>query len=225
MSSTRDDPPPEPRMGDTLPGARPCPEMLSFLLTRRSVAANSLGAPGPSADELRILLRAAARVPDHGKLTPWRFIVVTGDARDRLGAVLERATAADDPTCGPERLKFERKRLARAPVVVVVVSRAVQDHKIPEWEQILSAGAVCHGLLLAAHAAGYAGQWLTEWYAYHDDVRHALMLDSKERIAGFVYIGTPQVAPLERARPNLDSLITQWTEETGSRSSSFAETP
>ncbi len=194
------------------PMAEPVPEAMTLLLTRRSVVAAKLGAPGPAADELRRILTAAARVPDHKKLVPWRFILFEGEAREAFGRVLADACAAEaaEPA-SPVRLETEAARFLRAPVVVAVISRIARENVVPEWEQILSAGAACQNLLLAAHAAGYAAQWITEWYAYSPRVRAALGLDERERVAGFVYIGTAREAPTERPRPALDDIVTRWT--------------
>lgn len=199
-----------PDMGEPLPGASPDSRMLETLLTRRSTVANNLGRPGPSARDLKTILRAASRVPDHGKLAPWRFIVFKGKARAEFGAVLERAWRGQEPNAPDQRLALERGRFLRAPVVVAVISRVRENHKIPEWEQILSAGAVCQTMLLAAHASGYDAQWITEWYAYDPLVRRALGMEAGERVAGFVYMGTAKERPLERVRPDLDVLTENW---------------
>ncbi|MFP3943849.1 MAG: nitroreductase [Alphaproteobacteria bacterium] len=203
-------PPSAPRTGERLPRAEPDPVMLETLLTRRSTVANSLGPPGPAPRELKDILRAAARVPDHGKLAPWRFVVFTGRARAEFGEVLAKAWAAQDETASEERLALERGRFLRAPVVVAVISRVRENHKIPEWEQILSAGAACQTMLLAARASGYDGQWITEWYAYDPLVRRALGMEAGERVAGFIYMGTAKDAPLERARPDLTAVMRNW---------------
>ena len=182
---------------------------LSLLQRRRSVAAHLLGEPGPGAAELQTLLTVATRVPDHGRLAPWRFVVLSGDARARIGETIAAAFRADNPSADPERIAFERARLARAPLVIAVVSRAQPHVKIPEWEQVLSAGAVCMNLLNAAHGLGYGATWITEWYAYDRRVLDALGLDPGERIAGFVHIGTILEPPAERVRPDLAQLVTR----------------
>ncbi len=158
------------------------------------------------------MLRLAARVPDHGKLFPWRFLVFAGAARARFGEVLAARWLALVPDAPPEILAAERARFLRAPLVVGVVSRSVSGTKIPEWEQQLSAGAVCFNLLLAAQAMGYAGVWLTEWYAYDDGIAQALGLAAGERIAGFIHIGTARDAPPERERPDMGKLVHVWPE-------------
>jgi len=189
---------------------RPAPQTLGLLLSRRSGSAKAMTGPGPSSEELRTILAAGARVPDHGKLAPWRFIVIAGDGRARLGSVLVRALAETEPNASPVRIEQEQGRFLRAPVVIAVVSRAREGIPIPVWEQQLSAGAVCQTMLIAAHALGYVGNWLTEWCAYNATVMSALGLDSAERIAGFLYFGQPAQPLEERVRPNLDSLITNF---------------
>jgi nitroreductase len=183
---------------------------LDLLLARRSVSANSLAEPGPSAAELELILRAASRVPDHKKLVPWRFILFQGAARAEFGKVLAQVCAAEEKDPGAFRLENEAKRFLRAPLVIAVISRVVENPAAPEWEQILSAGAACQNLSLAATALGYGVQWITEWCAYSDGVRRALRLAENERVAGFVYIGTPKEKPDERERPALAEIVTSW---------------
>lgn len=185
---------------------RPAPAALDLLLSRRSGSAKTMMEPGPTSEELNMLLTAATRAPDHGKLFPWRFIVFEGDARKRMGLLLAECLVASEPQTTPERLAQERRRFLRAPVVVAVISRVRESIPIPEWEQILSAGAVCQNLLIAAHAIGFVANWITEWCAYHPVVKERLGLKSGERVAGFIYIGTPAVALEERVRPELDKI-------------------
>lgn len=166
--------------------------------------------PGPSADQLRTILACASRVPDHGKLAPWRFILFEGDARKRMGDVLADVVRTTEPEASLERVALEQRRFLRAPVVIGVVSRVREGIPIPEWEQTLSAGACCMNMLIAAHALGFVANWLTEWYAFHPLVRDELKLKSGERIAGFIYIGHPAAPLSERARPSLDSLVTSY---------------
>ena len=153
--------------------------------------------------------RLAARVPDHGKLAPWRFIVIAGAARDRIGAVIANTYAADNPEADAARLDLEARRLAHAPVVIAVVSRAGPHIKIPEWEQVLSAGAATMNLVVAANAHGFATAWLTEWYAYDRRVLEALGLEPREKLAGFVHIGRPEEVPPDRPRPALADIVTR----------------
>lgn len=186
------------------------PDALQLLKTRRSVKPIELAGPGPSAAELDTLLSVASRVPDHGKLTPWRFIVFEDDARAAAGEKIATVFRADHPDATADQIEFERQRLARAPLVVAVVSRAGPHVKIPEWEQVLSAGAAAMNLLTAAHALGYAGTWITEWYAYDARVLAALGVKPEERLAGFVHIGRPAKPPEDRPRPPLSDIVTRY---------------
>jgi nitroreductase len=186
-------------------------DVIKLLTTRRSFKAVELSGPAPSAAELDTLLTIASRVPDHGKLTPWRFIVFEGAARRAAGATIADAFHAKYPDAKPEQVEFERERLTRAPLVVAVVSRAAQHAKIPEWEQVLSAGAAAMNLVLAAHALGYGANWITEWYAYDRSVLDALGLAPHERIAGFIHIGRPPGTPEDRPRPPLHEIATRFS--------------
>lgn len=187
-------------------------DALKLLTTRRSFKAVELTGPGPSAAELDTLLTVASRVPDHGKLTPWRFIVFEGEARLAAGEAIAAAFAAKYPDAKPEHVDAERQRLARAPLVIAVVSRAAPHGKIPEWEQVLSAGAAAMNLVLAAHALGYAANWLTEWYAYDRAVLDALGLAPHERIAGFIHIGRAPGPAEDRPRPPLNEIATRFAD-------------
>ena len=191
------------------------PDALKLLTTRRSFKAVELGEPGPSPAEIDTLLTVASRVPDHGKLTPWRFIVFEGQARHAAGAAIAAAFRKKYPDAKPEHVEAERARLLRAPLVIAVVSRAAPHGKIPEWEQVLSAGAAAMSLVLAAHALGYGANWITEWYAYDRGVLDALGLAPHERIAGFVHIGRPPGPPEDRPRPPLDEIVTHFTASHG----------
>lgn len=183
---------------------------IDLLVTRRSGSAKAMREPGPSAAQLETILQAAARVPDHGKLFPWRFIVFQGADRAAFGIALARIVFQENPDASDERLGIERTRFTRAPVVVAVVSSPKQGTPIPEWEQILSAGAVCQTLLLATHALGYVGNWITEWPAYHPAVSEVLGLSLDERIAGFLYLGSPVEQLKERVRPDLSVHVRHW---------------
>jgi nitroreductase len=186
-------------------------ETIDLLLTRRSAKPAMLGAPGPSSAELATILTAATRVPDHKKLVPWRFIVFEGEARAAFGRVLSEACLAEGaqaPTQG--RLESERMRLLRSPLVIAVISRVTPNPAAPEWEQVLSCGAACFNLCLAANALGFGTCWITEWYSYSPAVRDALHLAVNERIAGFVYIGTATQRQEERERPQLAGIVTRW---------------
>lgn len=186
-------------------------DALALLAARRSVKPDMLAAPGPTPEELARILTIAARVPDHKKLVPWRFIVFEGEARGRMGEVIAAACQAEEKEPpSPVRLEAERNRLLRAPVVVAVISRIVPRPGAPEWEQILSAGAATFGLCLASNALGFGTSWITEWIAYSPRVRTALGLAESERVAGFVYIGTPKENPSDRERPDLSDIVTRW---------------
>jgi nitroreductase len=186
------------------------PDALDLLKTRRSVKPMELSEPGPSPDELATILTIASRVPDHGKLVPWRFIVFEGDARLAAGEPIAAAFHTDHPEATGEQLEFERRRLARSPLVIAVVSRAGPHAKIPEWEQVLSAGAAAMTLVMAVHAHNYAANWITEWYAYDRRVVEALGIAANERIAGFIHIGTPAQKPEDRPRPPLEATVTRY---------------
>lgn len=182
--------------------------IIDHLKTRRSLPPQQLSEPAPDAAQLETLLGIASRVPDHGRLTPWRFIVIAGDARTRIGGTIAAAYRADNPDASEDKVAAEGGRLARAPLVVAVVSKAGPHPKIPEWEQVLSAGAVCTSLIVAATGMGFGATWLTEWFAFDRRVLDALGLAPSERIAGFIHIGTPQSAPTERPRPALADIVT-----------------
>jgi nitroreductase len=183
------------------------PGALDLLLSRRSGSAKAMTGPGPNSDQLKVILEAAARAPDHGKLFPWRFIVFEGEGRERMGELLAECTRVTEAEPSEERLVAERNRFLRAPVVVGVVSRTREAIPIPVWEQVLSAGAVCQTMLIAAHASGFVANWITEWPAYHPLVKERLGLKPGERIAGFVYIGTSAIALEERVRPEMDKIV------------------
>ncbi|MBI4275254.1 MAG: nitroreductase [Rhizobiales bacterium] len=186
------------------------PEAIDLLKTRRSVKPMELTGPGPSAAEIDTILSIASRVPDHGKLTPWRFIVFEGDARLAAGDKIAAVFRAENPGATADQIEFEHNRLARAPLVIAVVSRAAPHVKIPEWEQMLSAGAAAMSLVFAAHALGYAANWITEWYAYDRRTLEAFGVKASERIAGFVHIGRPVKPPEDRPRPALTDIVTRY---------------
>ena len=185
------------------------PETLSLLLSRRSGSAKAMKGPGPDAEQLDRILSAGVRVPDHGKLRPWRFIVFEGEGRVRMGTILAEMIAGT-PDVSPERVEQERSRFMRAPVVIGVVSRARELLPIPVWEQQLSAGAVCMSILIAAHALGFQASWITEWCAYHPGVLERIGLKATERIAGFIYIGQNAVTLEDRPRPAAESITTRF---------------
>ncbi len=205
-------PPPAPEFGEPVSSARASAETLELMARRRSTPAAKLTGPGPSPEQVDALLRLAARAPDHKKLAPWRFVVFEGDARARAGRVIADAFKAAHPDADDQRLGLEALRFERAPTVVAVVSAMNPNHPaVPEWEQGLSAGAVCQNLVIAAHAMGFAGQWLTEWLAYDAAVVSAFGLGPFERIAGYVYLGTAADEARERPRPDVGAITTRWT--------------
>jgi nitroreductase len=185
-------------------------DALNLLRTRRSVKPVELAGPGLTAIEVETLLTIASRVPDHGKLVPWRFIVFDGEARLAAGEAIAKAFRAKYPDAAPEQVDYERKRLARAPLVIAVVSRAAPHVKIPEWEQVLSAGAAAMSLVFAAHALGFAANWITEWYAYDRTVLDALGLAPHEKIAGFIHVGRHATPAEDRPRPPLSDIVTRY---------------
>ena len=191
--------------------ANSLPAALELLARRRSVKAQMMCEPGPDDTALEGMLEAAMRVPDHGKLGPWRFLVLRGEKRGALGERLAKRFQELNPEADEEALALERGRFERAPVVVIVVSspnrRAV---KIPLWEQQLSAGAACQNLLNAALFSGFAAQWLTEWYSYDEGAARVLGLSEEEQVAGFINIGSSSEAPEERKRPDYASRVSDW---------------
>jgi nitroreductase len=183
--------------------------LLSLLETRRSAKPRELVGPGPSAGELERILTIAARSPDHGQLTPWRFVTVSQDQRDDLEAVLLRALLADDPEAPPAKRVKEHDFAHYQGALIVLVSSPVPDHKIPAWEQQLSCGAAGMNLMLAAHALGYVPGWVTGWRTYSEQVRHAFC-GPGERIAGFIFIGHAGRELEERSRPELGAVWKRW---------------
>lgn len=185
-------------------------DTLALLKQRRSVPPQFLAAPGPEGAQLDELLAIAARVPDHGKLVPWRFVVFEGAAREQAAEVVARVFRERNPQASDDQVEFERKRLLHAPVIVAVVSRAREHVKIPLWEQELSAGAVCMTMLIGAYAMGYAGSWLTNWFAFDREVLAAFGLAEDERIAGFIHLGTPTAPITDRDRPVMAEIVTRY---------------
>ncbi|WP_425409019.1 nitroreductase family protein [Hyphococcus sp.] len=200
----------KPNLGETLPASYQNEQTLHLLRFRRSTAADFLDGPGPDTETLADLLELAARAPDHRRVVPFRFIVFDGEGRQRFGDALASIFADQEPDVDKSRLEYERTRFLRAPVIVCVVSQINPIHKTPEWEQILVAGAVCQNLLIASSAYGFAAQWLTEWYAYDENIRTVLGLSEHERPAGFVYIGTAKESPKERGRPDMNAIVSRF---------------
>ncbi|MBN8818601.1 MAG: nitroreductase [Sphingomonas sp.] len=182
--------------------------LLAHLSTRRSGKPRDLGLPGPSLDQLRDMVGIAARTPDHGKLAPWRFVIVPDDKRQALADLITTAYLREKPDAGRLELEAHVQFATQAPALVVVLS-SPKSSKIPLWEQELSVGAAAMNLLHAAHAMGFAGGWLTAWPAFNDEVRNAFG-NANERIAGFVFIGTPSRELEERPRPELADILSIW---------------
>lgn len=182
--------------------------LFDYLSTRRSIPALQMKGEGPNREEITSILTLASRVPDHGKLAPWRFIVYRGQERLVIGERLAEIAAAANPGLSADMLEMDRHRLARAPVVIAVVSTAAEHVKIPVWEQELSAGAVCLNLFMAANAHGFAANWLSEWIAYHDEAKAVLGIKPEEKVAGFVYIGHSDFPQTDRPRPELSAIVT-----------------
>ena len=198
--------PQPPQFGQPAPYGEISPQALELLAVRRSSSPQTLAAPAPEGAQLNDLLRLAARVPDHGKLFPWRFVILRGAAKAELAARYE-ALARERPD--PDKAAAVLIKLKTPPLAVVVVSR-ISDGPIPAWEQQLSAGACCQTLVLAATAMGYGANWITDWYSYDPRATALLGIESNEQIAGVVLIGTPTEAPLERVRPEIDAITTVW---------------
>ncbi|MBB3951322.1 nitroreductase family protein [Aureimonas jatrophae] len=181
----------------------------TLLSTRRSVPIPALRAPAPEGAELDDILVEAMRVPDHGKLAPWRFILFRGDGARKMGQKLADVAERREGTLGEGRRAYEETRFTRAPLVVGVVSTAKPHFKIPEWEQVLSVGAATMNLIHAAHARGYGANWITEWVAYDDDAKAIMGIKADEKVAGFVYIGTVSERPSDRPRPAITDHVVE----------------
>jgi nitroreductase len=183
---------------------------IALLKTRKSASVKAMGEPGPTPEQLKTILEIAVRVPDHGKLTPWRLVLFEGKARQKFGDIIKVRWQKLHPDHGAESLSFQASLFLRAPTVIAVVSKAGPHVKIPEWEQLLSAGALTQNMLLAAAALGVGAQWNTDWIAYDREIAKAMGLSETEKIVGFVYFGTPQTALEDRPRPDPESLTTRW---------------
>ena len=203
--------PAPPELMDLLPAPVADKALLEMLSLRRSVKVAHLAEPGPDKETLTAILQIGARVPDHGKLGPWRFIILAGDDRRAYGQLVADLLLQRAPNTDTQQLEMETDRFARTPVVVAVVSTAGPHAKIPEWEQILSAGAVCHNIMLAARGFGFGSVWLSEWTAYDPEALALLGMNNAEKLAGFIYMGTAIQAPVERPRPNALTRISTWS--------------
>ncbi|MET0219046.1 MAG: nitroreductase [Tardiphaga sp.] len=187
------------------------PDTIDFLKTRRSVKPREMTAAGPSPGELETILTIGARVPDHGKIAPWRFIVFEGDARKRAGNVIATVFARKNPDASVDAIEAEKQRLTEAPLVIAVVSSIKPHPKVPPWEQELSAGASCMNIVSAATAMGFGANWLTGWFAFDRDVLDGFGLKDGEKLAGFIHIGGKPDRPVEdRPRPELKDLVTRF---------------
>ena len=186
------------------------PDAIELLKIRRSVKPREMSGPGPSADELDTILTIGARVPDHGKMTPWRFIVFEGDARKKAGDIFAKVFCAKNVTAAADQLDMEKNRFIGAPLVIAVVSKTTAHPKVPAWEQELSAGASTMNIVTAATALGYGANWLTGWFAFDRDVLDGLGLKPDEKLAGFIHIGTPSKAAEDRPRPALSDIVTRF---------------
>ena len=185
-------------------------DSLHFLDSRRSVPSKQLTVPGPDDPTLLHMLQAAVRVPDHGKLVPFRLLRIQGQARHTLGEMLVARTLQHDPQAPAAAIEKERGRFSHAPLIITVIARLTPDHKVPEQEQLLSAGCVCFALLQSAQALGFGAQWLTGWAAYDPAIGQALGLGENEKVAGFIHIGTPRLDVPERDRPEAAALLSDW---------------
>lgn len=186
------------------------PNPLQFLNSRLSVPSKQLAEPGPDDATLLRMLQAAVRVPDHGKLVPFRLLRIQGQARHALGETLAARTLQRDPQAPTAAIEKDRARFSHAPLIITVIARLIPDHKVPEQEQLLSAGCVCFALLQSAQALGFGAQWLTGWAAYDEAIGQTLGLGDNEKVVGFIHIGTPKLDVPERERPDAATLLSDW---------------
>ncbi len=186
------------------------PDVITYLQGRRSCSLSQMGDTAPSDDEIKAMIEIASRVPDHGRLFPWYFVVFKGEARAQAGDILKEAYLEEEPEASAAKLALEAERFLRAPLVIMVVSR-LRPTKKTIWEQILSSGAACYNLCLAANAMGYGTNWLSEWMSYNDTFKQKIGLAPGEHIAGMIYIGNAMEQPEERPRPAQNEIVTYWT--------------
>ena len=184
-------------------------DLTAHLLQRHSTPARLLGEPGPDAAQLARILQCAVHVPDHGKLAPWRFLKIQGQSRARVGELLVARTLELHPQAAAAKIAKDRDRFNHAPLIIAVIARLTVGHKVPEQEQLLSGGAVCLSILLAADALGFGAQWLTGWAAYDPTVCARLGLGVDERVLGFIHIGTASEPVPDRERPDAQSLLSE----------------
>ncbi len=185
--------------------------IIAFLLNRASAPIQDLREPGPGDEDIATMLKVAARVPDHGRLAPWRFILYRGDARGKIGEELAALAERREGPLTEGRRQQELARFSRAPLVVGVVSSPKENPKIPQWEMFLSGGAAAMNLLMAANALGYGANWITNWYSESEEGRAILGLAPHERVVGFVHIGTYEGTPPERPRPDPATLVSDYS--------------
>ncbi len=187
-------------------------DALDLLLTRRSVVVDKLGEPGPTEDQLKTILTAGMRVPDHSMCTPWRIQIIGEQGRKALGELYVEIFKRENPDALERHIEIERMRPQRAPVLMVVTAQPNMEKadRIPLMEQKLSGGALCMNILHAANAMGFGAQWITQWPAYHADVKAALGHGPDTEIIAFIFIGTPIDRPVERRRPELDKIVSDW---------------
>jgi len=202
--------PDAPSVGTPMPATRESEAAREFLALRRSANKACISGPAPHAETLDAILTAATRVPDHRRLSPWRFIILEGDARHAFGEKAAEVHKQENEFATDADLEATKALPLRAPCVVVLVSSPKDDNKTPVWEQELSAGALGHNLLLSANAAGFAGCWLTEWISFSKGINELLGLSGRERIAGYFYLGKATADPQERARPDASEIISRW---------------
>ena len=199
-----------PELGTPMSPANQSKEALNLLALRRSTPIKMMTAPGPDQDQLNAILKLSLRVPDHRRVEPWRLVVIQGEARQKLGEALSeiRKGRGEDSAC----IQEDKDRFLRAPICVMVVASPNTNHKTPVWEQLMSAGAVCMNMLLAANSMGWAACWLSEWCSEDDAAKPILGLSESESVAGFIYIGSARENPLERPRPSIEKKISFWSE-------------
>jgi nitroreductase len=196
--------------GSTLAKEQAVPDAIELLKTRRSMKPREMTGPGPSPGEIETILTIGARVPDHGKLAPWRFILFEGDARVRAGEIIAKVFAKKYPQASSAEIEIEKKRLTDAPLVIGVVSFTRPHPKVPPWEQVLSAGASAMNIVTAATALGYGACWLTGWFAFDRDVLNGFGLKADEKLAGLIHIGTPTKPSEDRPRPSISDIVTRF---------------
>jgi nitroreductase len=184
--------------------------VLAFLKSRKSASAKAMTGPGPSSEQISEILDIAVRVPDHGKLAPWRFVLFEGKARAQVGEKFAEVWATNNPAHGADALAFQRGLFMRAPVILAVVSTAAPHGKIPVWEQQMSAAAVSYNIVLAATAMGFAAQWQSDWVIYDVGAKAAMGVHDAEQVAGLIYIGQTSVPLEDRPRPDAQALLTRW---------------